>query len=351
MISGAPLTVGSLGGRAQTSQEALAFTLAPGVTSPSRVCCTLDGTTDVPAPFRRRRRTLVLTFAALTAITLPAVNTATAFDGDPDKCLSILRQASIGAPDLANAVAGMGRSTPPAQERNQLMVLVTYRERAGAPVKIVAQYFTEPANGITGKLNGDGPLRARFGNDFSGSGDQLLGILYDCDVDYRGDPTELGLRRRAFESAIHGDTTFLAEQTIEPLRVIAIIPAASVLLPKSIRSRVTAGVLDATLANGQWRGNVRLLTGDSDAADQVANILAAWKDMFGTVANNYGGSDVVDTLRASFNKSVIEVAGTAVQTTTDVPSRVAERAIAKAARWATEHSSAEELSRTAESVP
>jgi hypothetical protein len=173
-------------------------------------------------------------------------------------------------------------------------------------------------------LNNDGYVRARLGDELSGSADQLLGMMYH-QVVYLGPHDQVATEQRAFQAAMNGDMTLLREQTVDPLRVLVVMPHGGSFLPSSLRSRVNGLVVDASLSFGAWSGKIGLVTADGDSAEQVATIMAAWREMALSLADTFAGHSSGKQLRESLKSSSVQVAANRVVASVSVDSRTIVR--------------------------
>jgi hypothetical protein len=204
-------------------------------------------------------------------------------------------------------------------------MVVTYRDQTATQVRdTVVQLYFDPMGGDANVLNNDGYVRARLGDELSGSANQLLGWMYH-EVVYLGPPDQVARQQRAFQAAINGDMTLLREQTIDPLRVLIVMPHGGSFLPSSLRSRVNGLVVDASLSFGTWSSKIGLVTADGDSAEQVATIMAAWREMALSLADTFAGHSSGKQLRESLKSSSVQVAANRVVASVSVDSRTIVR--------------------------
>jgi hypothetical protein len=135
---------------------------------------------------------------------------------------------------------------------------------------------------------------------------------------------------------LRGDPTLLCEQTVEPLRVVAVLAAPDSLLPGSIRSRVRAVAIKAELAFERWRCDVRLISASPEAAAATATTLASWREMARSVVDVYGNSDTKRTVRQALDDCRIETIGDTVIVRGTVSGNLGVRGICKLVRLATD---------------
>lgn len=245
------------------------------------------------------------------------------------ECLTLLRDTDRVSPTLVEAVASTlnhpaeaSQGVPP---RPPSLMVVTYRQQAGQVRDIVVQLYFDPLAGGVNVLNSDGYVRARLGDDLSNSADQLLGLMFQ-QVVYFGQKDVAEHQQRAFQAALNGDMTLLREETIDPLRVLVVMPHGGTFLPTSLRSRVRGLVVDADLAFGTWRGRVGMVTDDDQAAEQVANIVAAWREMAMSFADTFASHSSGKQLRESLKSSTVQVVANRVLASASVDSRTVVRA-------------------------
>jgi hypothetical protein len=202
---------------------------------------------------------------------------------------------------------------------------VTYRENAGQVRNVVVQALYDPLDGTVSELNADGYIRARLGGESFGSADHFLGLTYQ-QVVYFGAKDQVARQQRAFQAALTGDITLLREQTIDPLRLLVVMPQGGTFLPSSLRSRVRGLVLNATLEFGTWSGQVGMVTSDGEAAEQVATIVSAWRDMAISLAETFASHSSGKELRQALQSSTIQVAANRVLASAAVDSSTVARA-------------------------
>jgi hypothetical protein len=210
-------------------------------------------------------------------------------------------------------------------QRPPSLMAVTWRENAGQARDIVVQAYYDPIGGDVSTLNADGYVRARLGGELSSSANQLLGLMYE-QVVYFGPKDQVAHEQRAFQAAINGDMTLLREQTVDPLRLLVVMPHGGTFLPSSLRSRVRGMVLNATLEFGTWRGQVGMVTGDGESAEQVATIVSAWRDMAVSLADTFASHSSGKQLREALQASTVQVVANRVLASAAVDSRTIVRA-------------------------
>lgn len=270
-----------------------------------------------------RRQTSSATAATPEAIGVRLASPTAATRVTLEDCLALLAQSTTGYPALTDAVRGLideARSTGRiVTEESLAVLLVSYRERSGSIQDLVVQIFQTPVAGSVSVLNPDGVVRARLGEDLFGSAENLLQLLYHPVINL-GDQKAVARHERALAAAIEGDLTFLREQTVEPLRVLVVMPSAEKYLPGSLRTRVQSIVLDSELTFGEWRSQVAMIAGNEQAAQQVGNTLAAWREIANTLAGTYAKHSSGLPLRQSLEDTRVEVRGDRVITAAKVPS-------------------------------
>jgi hypothetical protein len=244
-------------------------------------------------------------------------------------CLTLLRGTDRVSPALVDAVTQLlnhpeNASQAVPQQPPSLMA-VTWRENAGQVRDIVVQAYYDPLGGAVSTLNAEGYVRARLGGELSGSADHFLGLMYQ-QVVYFGAKDQVAHQQRAFQAALNGDMTLLREQTVDPLRLLVVMPDGGTFLPTSLRSRVRGLVLDATLEFGTWRGQVGMVTSDGEAAEQVATIVSAWRDMAISLADTFASHSSGKGLRQALQSSTIQVAANRVLASAAVDSTTVVRA-------------------------
>jgi hypothetical protein len=245
------------------------------------------------------------------------------------ECLTLLRDTDRVSPTFVDAVAAMLNHPANASEvvppRPPSLMLVTYRQQSGQVHDIVVQLFFDPLAGEVNVLNADGYVRARLGDELSNSADQLLGLMFH-QVVYFGQKDLVDHQQRAFQAALNGDMTLLREETVDPLRVLVVMPHGGTFLPTSLRSRVRGLVVDADLAFGTWRAQVGMVTDDDQAAEQVGNIVAAWREMAMSFADTFASHSSGKQLRDSLKSSTVQVVANRVLASASVDSRTVVRA-------------------------
>jgi len=246
-----------------------------------------------------------------------------------NECLTLLRETDRVTPSLMEAVSSTlnypAYSSQAVPQRSPSLMTVTYREQAGQARDVVVQLYFDPLVNGANVLNTDGYVRARLGDELSSSADQFLGLMFH-DVVYFGQKDDVEHVKRAFQSAMNGDMTLLREETIEPLHVLVLMPHGGTFLPSSLRSRVRGLVLNAELAFGTWHGQVGMVTENGESAEQVGNIVAAWRDMAVSLADTFASHSSGKQLRESLKSSTIEVANNRVVASASVDSRTVVRA-------------------------
>jgi hypothetical protein len=245
------------------------------------------------------------------------------------ECLTLLRETDRVSPALVEAVGATlnhpADSSRPVPQRPPSLMVVTYSEQAGQARDLVVQLYFDPVGGDVNVLNADGYVRARLGDELSNSADQLLALMFH-DVVYFGQPDKVEHQQRAFQAAMNGDLTLLREETIDPMRVLVVMPHGGTFLPSSLRSRVRGLVMDANLSFGTWQARVGMVTDDEAAAEQVGNIVAAWREMAMTFADTFASHSSGKQLRDSLKSSTVQVAANRVVASASVDTRTIVRA-------------------------
>ena len=245
------------------------------------------------------------------------------------ECLTLLQGTDRVSPVLVEAVAQLLNHPENASEvvpqRPPSLMAVTWRENAGQVRDIVVQAYYNPIGGDVSTLNADGYVRARLGGELSSSANQLLGLMYD-QVVYFGPKDQVAHEQRAFQAAINGDMTLLREQTVDPLRLLVVMPHGGTFLPSSLRSRVRGLVLNATLEFGTWSGQIGMVTSDGESAEQVGTIVSAWRDMAVSLAETFAGYSSGKQLRQALQASTVQVVANRVLASAAVDSRTIVRA-------------------------
>jgi len=245
------------------------------------------------------------------------------------ECLSLLRGTDRVSPVLVEAVAQLLNHPEDASQavpqRPPSLMAVTYRENAGQVRDIVVQAYYDPIGGDASVLNADGYVRARLGGELSSSANQFLGLMYQ-QVVYFGPKDQVGREQRAFQAALNGDMTLLREQTVDPLRLLVVMPHGGTFLPSSLRSRVRGLVLDAKLEFGTWSGQIGMVTSDGETAEQVATIVSAWRDMAVSLADTFASHSSGKQLRQALQSSTVQVVANRVLASASVDSRTVVRA-------------------------
>lgn len=245
------------------------------------------------------------------------------------ECLTLLSGTDRISPVLVEAVAQLLNHPENASEavpqRPPSLMAVTWRENAGQVRDIVVQAYYNPIDGDVSTLNADGYVRARLGGELSSSADQFLGLMYQ-QVVYFGPKDQVAHEQRAFQAALNGDMTLLREQTVDPLRLLVVMPHGGTFLPTSLRSRVRGLVLNATLEFGTWSGQMGMVTADSETAEQVATIVSAWREMAVSLADTFASHSSGKQLREALQASTVQVVDNRVLASAAVDSRTVVRA-------------------------
>lgn len=245
------------------------------------------------------------------------------------ECLTLLQETDRVSPVLVEAVAQLLNHPEDASEvvpqRPPSLMAVTWRENAGQVRDIVVQAYYNPIGGDVSTLNADGYVRARLGGELSSSADQFLGLMYQ-QVVYFGPKDQVAHEQRAFQAALNGDMTLLREQTVDPLRLLVVMPHGGTFLPSSLRSRVRGLVLNATLEFGTWSGQIGMVTSDGESAEQVGTIVSAWRDMAVSLADTFASHSSGKQLRQALQASTVQVVANRVLASAAVDSSTVVRA-------------------------
>lgn len=273
------------------------------------------------------------------AFTLPAATKnekkpAPAAPAPTGAWVDLLQQATAGNPAVVEAVVDLVRH-PPGQNPVTVapdpgLVVVTYRENNQHVSDVVVQLYQTPPDNVLPILNPHGTVRERLGDGLGDSADGLLNMLSGPST-FLGTPAEIQRQQRAFTATFNGDLTLLREQTVDPLHIIAVLPDAEPYLPASLSSRVNSILLSAELKFGRWRGTVGLITDDAEDAEQVGNIVAAWRDLANSLAQTYAGASSGQSLRESLLATTVEIIDNQVLTTAEIPAMTAVRVVKEAA--------------------
>ena len=264
----------------------------------------------------------------LLAVNQPSRHTAALAPAQYSECLQLLGGTDRVSPVLVDTVSSLlnhpSEASPIVPQTSPSLMVVSYHEEAGRARDIVVQLFFEPIAGGQTVLNNAGYVRARLGDELSGSADQLLGLMFR-QVAYFGQKDEVERQQRAFQAMLNGDMTLLREQTIDPLHVLMVMPHGGTFLPTSLRSRVRGLVVDAELAFGTWSGRIGMVTADNETAEQVGNIVAAWREMAMSFADTFASHSSGKQLRESLKSSTVQVVANRVLASASVDSRTVVR--------------------------
>jgi len=248
---------------------------------------------------------------------------------DYTECLTLLRDTERVGPVLVEAVAQLLNHSENASQsvphRPPSLMAVSFRENAGQVRDIVVQACYDPLGGNVNTSNVDGYVHSPLGGELAGSADQFLGLMRQPAVCF-GPKDSVERRQRAFQAALSGDLTLLRQETIDPLRLLVAMPHGGTYLPISLRSRVGGLVLDAKLEFGTWSGRVALVTSDGQAAEQVATVLSAWRDIAISLAETFASRETGKDLRQALEASTIQVVANRVLASAAVDSSTVARA-------------------------
>jgi hypothetical protein len=271
-------------------------------------------------------RPVIRGFAVVTVFFLSSLCPAAALPTDSryKECLQLLAGTDRASSGLVENVSSLlnhpsDASSVVPQTSPSLMV-VSWHEKGEQARDVVVQLFFEPLAGGQNVLNEEGFTRARLGDELSGTANQLLGLVFR-QVAYFGPKDQVARQQRAFQALLNGDMTLLREQTVDPLHVIVVMPDAGKFLPTSLRSRVSGVVVDAELAFGTWSGRIGMVTADGDAAEQVGNVVAAWREMALSFADTFASRPSARQLRGSLQASMVQVVSNRVLTSASVDAR------------------------------
>ncbi|MEI6082833.1 MAG: hypothetical protein WCS70_00875 [Verrucomicrobiota bacterium] len=242
-----------------------------------------------------------------------------------------LNHLSLSAPEhagLVDNVLPLLRGAPAAVDPD--LAVVTFRTGAAGIKDAVIQLYQAPTSGGAPVLNPQGVVRDRVGESMADSADKLLGLVLQQPACF-GAATEVRRQRRALNLTFNGDLTLLREQTVEPLYVVGVLVHAERYLPRSLSARVRAVVLTAQLDFGEWRGRLNFVTDNPADAEQVGNIVAAWRDLAGSLAAHFAGHSSGDRLRAALQASTVVVNENQVTATSAIPAPVVVRVAKEAA--------------------
>jgi hypothetical protein len=262
------------------------------------------------------------------AVNQPSRHTAALAPAQYSECLQLLGGTDHVSPVLVDTVSSLlnhpSEASPIVPQTQPSLMVVSYHEQAGETRDIVVQIFFDPIAGGQNVLNDAGYVHARLGDELSGSADQLLGLMFR-QVAYFGQKDEVERQQRAFQAMLNGDMTLLREQTIDPLHILVVMPQGGTFLPTSLRSRVRGMVVDAELAFGTWSGRIGMVTADDEAAEQVGNIVAAWREMAMSFADTFASHSSGKQLRESLKSSTVQVVANRVLASASVDSRTIVR--------------------------
>jgi len=258
----------------------------------------------------------------------PARGTVALAPAQYSECLQLLGETDHVSPVLVGNVSAMlnhpSEVSPIVPPTSPSLMVVSYHEQAGEARDVVVQLFFDPIAGGQNVLNDAGYVHARLGDELSGSADQFLGLMFR-QVAYFGQKAEVERQQRAFQAMLNGDMTLLREQTVDPLHIYVVMPHGGTFLPSSLRSRVHGLVVDAELAFGTWSGRIGMVTDDGETAEQVGNIVAAWREMAMSFADTFASHSSGKQLRDSLKSSTVQVVANRVLASASVDSRTVVR--------------------------
>jgi hypothetical protein len=249
--------------------------------------------------------------------------------------LTSIRQTKAARPGLDQAFLDLlqhTESTPlPAVFRDPDLLIASYRIRDQQRVeRVVLQAYQDPGKDSATHLNPTGIAAERLGSSLVDPTNHFLNLALHRSHAL-GAPSEVQTLQRALENAASGDLSLLRGQTIEPLHIVAVLTHAGRYLPVSLRDRVHTVVLTGQLEFGEWRGQFHFLSDTADTAEQVGHIVAAWRDMAGTLAETYAGHTSGRRLREALKASTVQVTDSRVISTVAVPANTVVRVAKEAA--------------------
>jgi len=205
------------------------------------------------------------------------------------------------------------------------LAVITYHIHNDRVQDVVVQVFQGgmPANAAP-LINPHGVVHERIGDGLGDASGKFLGLVLQP-ARYFGDAAEIARQQRALQLSVNGDLSLLREQTIDPLQVVAILPQARRYLPSSLGGHVQAVLLTAQLTFGEWRGKLSLLADDADAADQIGNVVAGWRDLAGSLANVFAGYSSGQPLRDSLRDANVVVADNRITAVGVIPAATVVR--------------------------
>jgi hypothetical protein len=213
------------------------------------------------------------------------------------------------------------------------LLAISYRSRDGKARDVVVHLFEEPKE-KKGKVAATPRLASsRLGQDVLTPVDEWLEIATESQVSYLGPREVVQQRQRAYQTILQADPTLLREQTVEPLHLILLVLDPGRFLPECLSRRVGQAIVEVEFTSSEWRCRVRHLTGDNDTAEQVAALLAGWREIAASVADMYVADDLKQVARNALMNAVIEVKRDEISATCTAKSNLGIRAITKLARW------------------
>ena len=240
--------------------------------------------------------------------------------------LTALRQAAGDSFALLDPIAAsVGRASEPG------LVVITHRDSNAGPRDLAV--LSCPGVSVQPDGVGERPrvTRIHAGDDFRDLANRYWTLLHGT-VTATGDSNEIRRVQRALQAALEGDVTLLREQTVGPLRFVAVLPQATPYLPRSVRSRVRSIVLRGRLSFGQWEGTLELLTDDDESAAQVGSVIAGWRELLLSLTENRFENGFDARMREALLGSAIQVRGNRVVAQTALPATVLLRVVKRVAR-------------------
>lgn len=245
--------------------------------------------------------------------------------------LELLRQYM---PALSDAVTGLLSSARELPGGAPTLLLVSWRVQDGVPSHVVVQVFGELPAAATEPVRRN--HRRCDNGDLFLPVENWLRLLTVGSMTWFGAADDVRQRQRVFAQLQEGDATFLREQTVEPLSVVAVLPEPSAFLPSCLRARVRSLIVAGELSLQQWHGEVRLLSETEAAAQQVSAVMTSWRAMAQPVADIYVAGDRHQDLRLALDACQIKASGTVTIVEGRSASGLCHRAVVKLMRWATE---------------
>lgn len=249
-------------------------------------------------------------------------------------CQRLLSQCAGINPTAVNAVASLLATDRGNLAREKswpiALMVVTYRERQGVALEVVVHLVADPMAAAITVLTDEGYVHSLLGDDWFAWGNHLLGLLF-APGRYLGTPSDVERQERVMRATLDGDLTFLREQTVEPLHVVAVIPRADEFVPTSLRGRAQSVIVNIELNLLEWRSDAAFVAENAEVATQLARIVAAWREIALSMKSTSGRqhptlSPVTDTLQASSILTSNNQVHTSIAVRTPMAFHVARRA-------------------------